>query len=97
MQISPAHSQAAALSAGRCLASALLLNASAMAAELWQWMDGQTLVGESARHSRLITQVPRFSRPRAARSGRSARPLGQIMYTTRQKIMPENIILHSLS
>ena len=47
-QISAAHTQARIFRAGRSFASLLWLNASAMQAELWQWMDGHTLTEASA-------------------------------------------------
>ena len=68
-QISAAHTQARIFRAGRSFASLLWLNASAMQAELWQWMDGHTLteVQRVARHHReaVFDELPVFGEGRA--------------------------------
>ncbi len=70
----------------------------AMQAELWQWMEGQTFTAASAFPDELHhPHAPGFLRPRVSTAGRSSSPLGRIMYTIRQKVMPENMVRHSLS
>ena len=96
-QISAAHTQARIFRAGRSFASLLWLNASAMQAELWQWMDGHTLTEASALQISCMMLIAMLLRPTASTVGRISRPLGSSMYRIRQKVMPENMVRQSLS
>ena len=75
-QMSAAHTQAAALSQGRCFVSVLPEKAMAMQAVLWQWTEGQTLTEASAFQMSCIKVMAKFSRPMASAVGRMSRPLG---------------------
>ena len=96
-QISTAQTHATALRRGLPSASLLWLKAIAMQAELWQWMEGQTFTAASAFHSSCMIRSAGLSLPRVSTAGRSYSPLGRIMYTIRQKVMPENMVRQSLS
>jgi len=96
-QMSAAHAHASTLRRGLPSASLLWLKAIAMQAELWQWMEGQTFTAASAFHSSCMIRSAGLSRPRVSTAGRSSSPLGRIMYTIRQKVMPENMVRQSLS
>ena len=77
--MSAAHTQASTFRPGRFSVRVLLLNASAMQAELWQWMDGQTLTEASALHSSCMMRMAMLLRPTASAVGRMSRPLGSTM------------------
>src|SRR5699024_7010013 len=96
-QISPAHTKASTFSQGRPWASSLLAKARAMQPELWQWMEGQTLLEASAFQISCMMSMAKLSRPTCSAVGRRSTPLGRIMYKIRQKVIPENIIRQSLS
>ena len=68
--------QARIFQAGRSFASLLWLNASAMQAELWQWMDGHTLTEASALQISCMMLIAMLLRPTASTVGRISRPLG---------------------
>ena len=96
-QISPAQPKASTLSQGLPWASLLLAKARAMQPELWQWMEGQTLLEASAFQISCMRSMAMLSRPTWAAVGRRSTPLGRIMYRIKQKVIPENIIRQSLS
>src|SRR5699024_3055528 len=65
-QISPAQPKASTLSQGLPWASLLLAKARAMQPELWQWMEGQTLLEASAVQIRRMRPMGGLPRPSCA-------------------------------
>ena len=75
-QISTAHTHASTFRAGRSFARRLLVKASAMQAELWQWMDGHTFTDASAFQISCRMLMAMLLRSTSSAVGRSSKPFG---------------------